>query len=101
MVSGIFWWRMGAAAAIASLMFGMVAIAIQVVAVGLAKPVVTAPYAVFLTRWAAGMGLRIGGVVLFAVAVLVDAERFPPLPAAFGYLGVLIPLLFMETKFLK
>jgi len=26
---------------------------------------------------------------------------FPPLPTAFAYLGVLIPLLFMEMRFLK
>jgi hypothetical protein len=32
--------------------------------------------------------------------VLVGPDQFPPLPTAFAYLGVLIPLLFTETRFL-
>jgi hypothetical protein len=40
-------------------------------------------------------------VLLFLVAVLVDRRLFPPLPTALGYLGVVIPLLFLETRFVK
>jgi hypothetical protein len=47
------------------------------------------------------MGLRVGGVVVFLVAVLVDRELFPPVPTALGFLGVLIPLLFAELRFVK
>jgi hypothetical protein len=32
------------------------------------------------------------------VAILLDRERFPPLPSAVGFLGVLIPLLFLEVR---
>ena len=28
-------------------------------------------------------------------------ELFPPLPSALGYVGVVIPLLFLETRLLK
>lgn len=51
-----------------------------------------------MKRFAIGMGLRFGGIVLFLVAVLVDRTLFPPLPAAFGYLGVIVPLLLAEKK---
>jgi hypothetical protein len=40
-------------------------------------------------------------VVLIVVAVMTHRELFPPLPTAFAYLGVLIPLLFGETYLSK
>ena len=39
--------------------------------------------------------------VQWLAAVLWNRELFPPLPSAVGYLGVLIPLLFTEIRFLK
>jgi hypothetical protein len=39
--------------------------------------------------------------VLVLVAVLAERERFPPLPTAFGYLGVVVPLLFLEVRFVR
>jgi hypothetical protein len=32
---------------------------------------------------------------------LARREDLPPLPASLGFLGVLLPLLFVETRFLK
>ena len=74
---------------------------IQYRAVAAVRPVRDAPFSEFVSRWGWGMALRFGGVVVFLVAVLIDRELFPPLPTAFAYLGVLIPLLFMELRFLK
>ncbi len=54
-----------------------------------------------MARWGMGMGLRLLGVMLFAAAVLANRELFPPLPTAFGYLGVLLPLLFMEARLVR
>ena len=54
-----------------------------------------------MRRWAMGMGLRLGGIVLFVVAVVADRALFPPVPSAAGYLGVLIPLLFLEARLLR
>ena len=51
--------------------------------------------------FATGLILRAGGVALLLVAVLADREHFPPLPTAFGYLGVVIPLLFLEARFIR
>jgi hypothetical protein len=48
-----------------------------------------------------GMALRLGGVVLMLVAVLIDRGRFPPLPTALAYVGVLIPLLLFEARFVR
>ena len=39
--------------------------------------------------------------LLVVVAIVVDRGRFPPLPTAFGFLGVLIPLLFLEVRFVR
>lgn len=62
------------------------------------RPALAGPLPVLMKRWAVGMGLRLAGVVLIPVAVLLNGELFPPLPVALGYLGVVIPLLFLETK---
>jgi hypothetical protein len=93
-----FW---GQAALVPGVAFGLLATAIQVGAVVAVKPVWDAPFDKFLGRWGLGMGLRVGGVVVFLVAVLVDRELFPPVPTALGFLGVLIPLLFAELRFVK
>jgi len=86
---------------VASATFGLLAIVIQVFALVLLRPVLRAPLPKLMQRWGMGMGLRALGVVLFAVAVGVNRELFPPLPTAFGYLGVIVPLLFMETRYLR
>jgi hypothetical protein len=81
--------------------FGLLATAIQAAAVARLRPALTGSFPELLRRWSVGMGLRLLGVVLFVVAVVVDRDLFPPLPAAFGYLGVLIPLLFGEIRLAK
>jgi len=49
----------------------------------------------------AGMLLRVAGVGLFAGLVLWDRGRFPPLATGLGYLGVLVPLLFLELRLIR
>jgi hypothetical protein len=49
----------------------------------------------------AGMLFRLLGIGLFAGLVLWNREVFAPLPTALGFLGVLIPLLFLETRFIR
>jgi hypothetical protein len=72
---------------------------------------------VFATRWlrqglgastrdgmqafVAGMLLRLGGVGLFAGLVLWDRGVFPPLATGLGYVGVVIPLLLLETRSIR
>jgi hypothetical protein len=40
----------------------------------------------------------LAGVVVFAVAVALGKAWLAPLPSAIGFLGVLIPLLLLETR---
>jgi hypothetical protein len=92
------WGRPAVAAAIS---FGLVATVISAIAARTLKPGLAGPYADLVRHFAVGMGLRLAGIVLFVVAVVADRTLFPPFPAAFGYLGVVVPLLFVETKLAK
>ncbi|MBI2615457.1 MAG: hypothetical protein HYW52_07270, partial [Gemmatimonadetes bacterium] len=81
--------------------FGLLATALQLVAAALVRPALGGPFAALVRRWGMGMGLRLAGVVLFAALATLDRELFPPLPSALGYVGVVVPLLFLETRLLK
>ena len=93
-------WGPGAVPACA--MFGLVATAIQVAA-GMVMRTggVPAAFSVFAIRWGVGMGFRVAGIVLVVVALVLDREIFAPLPTTVGFLGVLIPLLFLEARSLR
>lgn len=80
---------------------GTVALAAQLAAVALLRPAMRWPTARFMARWLSGMAVR--GVALAALLAVSVARRpdLPPLPASLGFLGVLLPLLFLETRFLK
>lgn len=80
---------------------GAVALAAQLGAVALLRPAMEAPHRVFMARWLGGMGIRalsLGG--LLAVAATHRAA-LPLLATTLGFLGVLLPLLFLEIRFLK
>jgi hypothetical protein len=91
----------GRGALVPGLAFGGLATAIQVTADRMVRPGRELPLADFARRWVAGMGLRLVGVVLVAVAASLARETFPPLPTALGFLGVLVPLLFTEIRFAR
>lgn len=73
---------------------GSIAVLAQLCAVALLRPKMRAPNPEFMARWLGGMGIRLLGV---GVVLIVSAT----LPALLGYLGVLLPLLFLETRFLR
>lgn len=98
LVTGIMYRVWGAAGLVPGVVFGLLATGIQVIAVGQLRIGLAGKYEELMKRFAIGMGLRFGGIVLFLVAVLADRTLFPPLPAAFGYLGVIVPLLLAEKK---
>lgn len=80
---------------------GVVALVAQIAAVALLRPAMDAPQQMFLARWFAGMGIRVlslGGLI--AVSTTHKAQ-LPLLPTALGFLAVLLPLLLLETRFLK
>ena len=73
---------------------GGVAVIAQLWAVVLLRPKMRAPNPEFMARWLGGMGLRLLGVGI----VLIISRT---VPALLGYVGVLLPLLFLETRFLR
>lgn len=80
---------------------GATALAAQVGAVALLRPGMRAPQPVFMARWLGGMGLRALGLGLVLAFAATHRAALAPLPASLGFLGVLLPLLFLETRFLK
>jgi hypothetical protein len=73
---------------------GGVATVAQLWAVTLLRPKMRAPNPEFMARWLGGMGIRLLGVGI----VLIVSRT---VPALLGYVGVLLPLLFLETRFLR
>ena len=73
---------------------GGVAVIAQLWAVALLRPKMRAPNPEFMARWLGGMGIRLLGV---GVVLIVSRT----VPALLGYVGVLLPLLFLETRFLR
>jgi predicted transporter len=80
---------------------GGVALVAQVWAVALLKPKMGAPTPEFMGRWLGGMAIRLLAVTALLVWAATHRASLPPLPAALGFLGVLLPLLFLETRFLR
>ncbi len=73
---------------------GGIALIAQLWAVALLRPKMRAPNPEFMARWLGGMGIR-----LLGLGVVLVVSR--TLPALLSYVGVLLPLLFMETRFLR
>ena len=80
---------------------GVVALAAQLGAVALLRPAMRAPQPVFMARWLGGMGVRALALGLVLAIAATHHERLSPLPASLAFLGVLLPLLFLETRFLR
>lgn len=100
-VGGILWFLWGDAALVPAAVFGLLATGIQLAALRLVQPVLDAPFSAFVRRWLIGVGLRLAGVALVFVAIAVDRSTFPPLPTALAFLGVVVPLLFTEIRYVR
>ncbi len=101
LVTGTLWLLWGRQAVRGSAVFGLVATLIQLGATEILRRARGSDTAGFFRAVGRGMMLRLGGVVLMGVAVLWDRTLFAPLPTAIGFLGVLIPLLLLEVRFLR
>ena len=95
------WVAWGRAGAVGAGSFGLLATLIQVIALRLMAGQQDAKFERYLARWGAGMGLRMAGVLVFMVAVALRRDLFPPLASAMGFLGVLLPLLALETRLVQ
>ena len=101
LVTGLLYIGWAREALIPGLVFGLLATGIQVASVALVRPVFAGETVRLLKRWGLGMLLRVLGVALVAAAVMIDSTHFPPLPTAFAFLGVLVPLLFLEVRLVR
>lgn len=88
----------GRPALVPAVAFGVLATVIQVVADRMVARRLSGPVGEFGRGYVAGMGLRLVGIVLMTVAIVAAPALFPALPTALGFLGVLVPLLFMEIR---
>ncbi|HXJ29596.1 MAG TPA: hypothetical protein VNG35_03095 [Gemmatimonadales bacterium] len=80
---------------------GGCAVVAQFAAVALLRPAMDAPQSVFMARWYAGMAVRALVLGLLLAASATHRTALPLLETTLGYVGVLLPLLFVETRFLK
>ena len=97
-VTTVLHFAFGHAAMLPAAAFGLLATAIQVAASGARGRAELGGFDRSVQAFAAGFGLRLLGVVLMTVAIVARRDLFPPLPTALGFLGVTIPLLFMEIR---
>lgn len=97
-VTALAWFCWGMDGAKSALLFGAIATGIQLLADRLARRLGVAATVDRLKVYAIGVVLRFGGVALIGVAAFKGGEAFSPPGAALGYLGVLLPLLYLETR---
>ena len=97
-VSGLALAIWGPGAVIGAATFGAVATGLQLLAAQLMARTGKPAALDHLTVYVIGVFLRLLGVVLFGVAVALDRGTFRPWPTALGYLGTILPLLYLETK---
>jgi hypothetical protein len=100
-VTGLLVLGFGRGALLPGPVFGGLATLVQVMAVRALRRGMAGGTPEFFKGMGIGMALRFGGVFLMLVAVLLDRGRFPPLPTALAYVGVVIPLLLFEVRFVR
>lgn len=89
---------LGASAARAALILGAVALGLQLLGERMVRRTGQRPTVDNLAVYAIGFGLRVVGIVVLGILVTVRRADFPPIPSAVGYLGTVIPLLYLETR---
>jgi hypothetical protein len=84
-----------------ALIGGAVALASQLAAVALLRPAMAAPNPEFMARWLGGMGIRALALGTLLAVSATHRAALPLMATMLGFLGVLLPLLFVEIRFLK
>lgn len=94
-IAGTVW---GPSAMRGAVALGVVAVLIQVLAPRLARQAGSAPDLDRLGGYLIGTVLRFAAVALIALVAVVTRDRATGLGAAVGYLGTILPLLYVETR---
>ena len=97
-VLGFSW---GRGAILPGLVFGALATAIEMMALARLRRTWHERGTGPLKGFAEGMGLRLAGVAVLAAAIVMNRSVFAPLPSSLGFVGVLIPLLFLEVRWVR
>ena len=92
------WLLAGEGGAKAALLFGAIATGIQLLAARLARRIGVPASLDHLKVYGIGALLRVGGVALIGLLAFEAGEKFSLPGAALGYLGVILPLLYLETR---
>ncbi len=100
-MSGLTWAIWDTSAVLPTVVFGALATIIHVISAAMLKRGLKESFGNLMVRWSMGMGFRLLGVGVFAVAVMLQADRFPALPSAIGYIGVLLPLMVSEMRLIR
>lgn len=98
-LAGLLFMWLGKDAVFPVVVMGGVATLIEIIAVRALRKGLGAPKTTeFFKGVGVGMLLRLAGVAVFAGLAFWDRELFPAIPTALGFIGVLIPLLFLEVR---
>ncbi len=101
-VTALLFGLIGRAALLPGLVMGAVATLIELAALrAMRRGLASRGTEQFFGAVVTGLMLRVAGVVVFVALVLWDRTLFPPLPTAIGFVGVLIPLLFLEVRLVR
>jgi hypothetical protein len=92
---------LGRPAVLPGLLMGAVATVIELSAARWLRRGLAASTNGALQAFVAGMLFRLFGVGVFAGLVVWDRGMFPPLPTGLGYVGVVVPLLFLEMRSIR
>jgi hypothetical protein len=92
---------MGQAALLPALVMGGAATGIELLATRWLRRGLTASTRDTMQAFAAGMLFRLLGVGLFVGLVAWNRGTFLPLATGLAYVGVVIPLLFLEARFIR
>ncbi len=99
-VAALALWRAGPAGLVAALAGGAIAAAAQGAAVALLRPGMKAATPEFVRRWVSGIAIRGASALVLVAVVFATRTAWPPLWLVLGYFGVLLTLLYAETRFL-
>ncbi len=86
---------------VAALVGSFIATSAQLTAVALLRPGMKADTPQFVRRWVSGIAIRGTSALILVGLVFATKAVLPPLWTVVGFLGVMLTLLYAETRFLE
>lgn len=95
------WLADGVAGLIPAALAGLLGLGLHALAAAWIRRALHGEFKHLAGAMAGGMGIRLLGAAIVVGAVMYDETVFLPGPTLFGYVAVLVPLLFMEIRLLR